>query len=266
MRQAPTFAALIVAGIGVPALAQGHQVIAAGDIEWGMLNPARGDASPKAADLWGDRTKEVATGMLVAFPKGFSSPPHIHNISYRGVVIEGMMHNDDPDAAPMWLPAGSFWTQPAGENHITAANGEKNMIYLEIDSGPYLVQPGSDAFDNGERPINVDHRNLVWLSADDARWVEGNSAQLAYLWGNPQGKTGTFIKLPAGFDGVIESDSPLKAVVIKGNARYQWNEERASTQLTPSSFFRSDASGQHRLSTDSEVLLYLHSEGPYRVK
>jgi len=61
----------------------------------------------------------------------------------------------------MWLPADSFWTQPAGENHITAADGENNLIYLEIDNGPYLVLAKEKAFDNGERPINIDERNLV---------------------------------------------------------------------------------------------------------
>lgn len=84
--------------------------------------------------------------------KGFESPPHIHNITYRGVVIEGVMHNDDPTAAKMWMPPGSFWTQPAGEDHTTAADGETNLIYLEIDSGPYLVKPSAEQFDNGERP------------------------------------------------------------------------------------------------------------------
>ena len=149
----------------LPSKANDHLVIATDDIEWGLLNPLRGDASPKAADLWGDRTKDMATGMLVKFKQGFSSPPHIHNISYRGVVINGLMHNDDPAADKMWLSAGSFWTQPAGESHVTAADGQDNLIYLEIDSGPYLVLAAERAFDNGERPINVDERNLVWLNA-----------------------------------------------------------------------------------------------------
>ena len=73
----------------VPGVQAQDKVIAAKDVEWGYLNPARGDTSPGAADLWGDRTKDTATGMLVRFNKGFESPPHIHNITYRGIVIEG---------------------------------------------------------------------------------------------------------------------------------------------------------------------------------
>lgn len=46
-------------------------VMSSDEIEWGYLNPLGGDKSPGAADLWGDRTKNVATGMLLKFNKGF---------------------------------------------------------------------------------------------------------------------------------------------------------------------------------------------------
>lgn len=161
--------------------ADDYSVISTDNIDWGLLNPLRGDASPRAADLWGDRTKDMATGMLVKFKKGFSSPPHIHNISYRGVIIEGLLHNDDPTAEKLWLTTGSFWTQPAGETHITAADGQENLIYLEIDSGPYLVLSEDKAFDNGERPINVDQRNLVWLEASDMEWLNKSNVKIAHL-------------------------------------------------------------------------------------
>ena len=59
---------------------------------------------------------------------GFSSPPHIHNVTYRAMVIKGLVHNDDPEAENMWMPPGSFWTQPAGEAHITSAKGEENIL------------------------------------------------------------------------------------------------------------------------------------------
>lgn len=244
-----------------------HNVITSNEIDWGLLNPARGDASPKAANLWGDRTKEGATGMLVKFEKGFSSPPHIHNISYRGVVIKGLMHNDDPNAAMMWLPPGSFWTQPAGEDHITAANGEENLIYLEIDSGPYLVLGSEEAFDNGERPINLDETNLVWVTADDADWIASGTGEIAFLWGNLSGDNGTFLKLPANFNGYIEDDSMLKAVVIEGNFEYKWGEDGEIQELTPSAFFSSEGDAKHYIMTgNNEVLLYMRNLGSYSVE
>lgn len=250
----------------LPSKADDHSVIATDNIEWGLLNPLRGDASPRAADLWGDRTKDMATGMLVKFKKGFSSPPHIHNITYRGVVIEGLMHNDDPAAEKMWLPSGSFWTQPAGESHITAADGSDNLIYLEIDSGPYLVFSAEKAFDNGERPINVDERNLVWLDAKDVKRLDKSNVQIAYLWGKPHLANGSFVKLPTGFKGSIENENGLKAVVVRGKATYRWNREKTIVALSPSSFFSSKAKGEHGINVETEVVLYINSNGRYDVE
>lgn len=257
--------ALAFGCVTLPSMASDYSVISADNIEWGLLNPLRGDASPKAADLWGDRTKDLATGMLVKFKKGFSSPPHIHNITYRGIVIEGLMHNDDPGAENMWLTAGSFWTQPAGENHITAASGQNNVIYLEIDSGPYLVLPAEKAFDNGERPINLEERNLVWLDAKDVNWLEKGGVQVAYLWGKPDAANGSFVKLPAGFQGSIKNANGLKAVVVSGKGTHQWNTEKTKTLLSPTSFFSSTARGEHNITTDVETVLYINSNARYKV-
>lgn len=138
-----------------------YTVLRRADVPWEQLNPARGDKSPKAGTLWGDRKADVATGFLAEFVDGFSSPPHIHNVSYRAVVIEGLVHNDDPQAANMWMPVGSYWTQPKGEAHITSAQGSKIVAYVEIEAGPYLVRPLDQAFDSGERPVNVDASNLA---------------------------------------------------------------------------------------------------------
>lgn len=258
--------ALVLLAIGTALLAKAddHSVVATENIEWGLLNPLRGDASPRAADLWGDRTKDTATGMLVKFNRGFSSPPHIHNVTYRGVVIEGSMHNDDPKAERNWLPPGSFWTQPAGESHITAADGLNNLIYLEIDRGPYLVLPKEKAFDNGERAINIDEQNLVWLVAEDIEWLEASKVKIAYLWGKTDLANGSFVKLPSGFEGSIENDNGLKAVVVSGEATYQWGDGKA-TVLSPSSFFSSKAQGEHKIRVDAEMVLYINSNGRYVV-
>jgi len=261
-----TFIVFALMTIALSSKAGEHTIIATTNIEWGLLNPLRGDASPKAADLWGDRTKDVATGMLVKFKKGFASPPHIHNITYRGVVIEGLMHNDDPSAGKTWLPAGSFWTQSAGESHITAAGAQDNLIYLEIDSGPYLVLSADNAFDNGEHSINVDKQNLVWLDAKDVNWLAENKTQIAYLWESPEQASGSFVKLPAGFKGTIENDNGLKTVIVKGKATYQWSNEKTKTDLSPSSFFSSKTKGKHMINAVTEVILYINSTGRYSVK
>lgn len=239
------------------------QVTTADEVKWGYLNPARGDKSPGAADLWGDRTIDTASGMLVRFNKGFESPPHIHNITYRGIVIEGEMHNDDPNAAKMWMPTGSFWTQPAGEDHTTAANDKTNLIYLEIDEGPYLVQPSKQHFDNGERPINIHADNMVWLHKTDLATINAAGVSATYLWGDTNAVYGSMVKIPKGFKGSIDSDaSEFKAVVISGSLEY--NE---TTTLKPGSFITSQ--GKSRLAiendTNEDAIVYIRASSPYDV-
>ena len=164
------------------------KIISVKDVNWEKLNPARGDKSPQAGTLWGDRKGDkVPTGFLAKFVDGFSSPPHIHNVSYRAIVISGLIHNDDPKAANMWMPSGSYWTQPAGESHITSAKGITNMALVEIDSAPYLVRPIQEEFDNGERPYNIHSNNIIWRDFGENQIVD--------LWKNKAGiVTGSLLK------------------------------------------------------------------------
>lgn len=243
-----------------------NRVVSVDEIQWSPLNPARGDASPRAGTLWGDRDQAIPTGFLAHFADGFSSPPHIHNVTYRAVVISGTIHNDDPEAEPMWMPAGSFWTQPAGESHITAARGERNIALVEIDHGPYRVMPTDQAFDEGERPINVDASNLVWLPLPVAG-DPGAQARIAYLWGQlePSRSRGVFLEIPAGFTGSIETSAPtLHAVVIHGALDYG---PRAGKTLEPGSYFGSNGEFHHRIRAlpASRTVLYLRTDDDFRI-
>ena len=247
-----------------------NEVVTADNVEWGWLNPLRGDKSPAAGKLWGDHTKNEPAGFLVKFKKGFSSPPHIHNITYRGVVIKGLLHNDDENAEKQWLPAGSYWQQPAGEAHITAADAEDNMAFLDIQEGPYLVKPTSEAFDNGEKPVNVDKTNLVWLNANDIEWVsEKSNVETASLWGSHENNQlrATLLKLPAGFKGKIKNLSPnFRAVVISGKVTHQFSKKDDENVLEPGSYFGAEEKASPRLSTDTETVIYIRSNGKLKIK
>ncbi|WP_292945497.1 DUF4437 domain-containing protein [Olleya sp. UBA1516] len=247
-----------------------NEVVTADNVEWGWLNPLRGDKSPAAGKLWGDRTKNGPAGFLVKFNKGFSSPPHIHNITYRGVVIQGLLHNDDEQAAKQWLPAGSYWQQPAGEAHITAADGQENMAFLDIQEGPYLVKPTSEAFDNGERPINVDKSNMVWLNANDIEWVAAKSnVETAFLWGSHENNQlrATLLRLPAGFKGKIKNLSPnFRAVVISGGLTHQFSKKGDKNELAPGSYFGVEEDSKSIITTDQETVIYIRSNGDFKVK
>lgn len=243
------------------------KIVPAESVNWGYLNPLRGDKSPGAGELWGDRTKDLATGMLVKFNHGFSSPPHIHNITYRGIVIEGELHNDDPGAEQMWMPTGSFWTQPAGESHVTAAAGETNLIYLEIDSGPYLVKPSKEKFDNGERPLNLHINNMVWQSLFGASDGLAKQAHISHLWGStePAEVGGVLLKLSSGFNAKLFADgNELKAVIIKGEVKIQIDEKAQPKILSKGSFFEFKGSTQLELVITKDALLYLRSDNQYK--
>lgn len=244
-----------------------NKVVLTSDIEWEQLNPARGDKSPLAGTLWGDRKANVATGYLGKFVDGFSSPPHIHNVSYRAIVIKGSLHNDDPAAASMWMEPGSFWTQPQGEAHITAAKGTENMAYIEIDNGPYLVLPTDEAFDNGERPVNIDASNVVWLGTDKSSYIDENSqAEISFLWQSKTvtGLQGLFVKLPEKYSGTIKSDGEVfYAVVIEGELNYHLPQKDQQTILDPGSCFSSQGTATHQIKAESDdsVVIYIRTNG-----
>lgn len=237
----------------------------ASDLEWKPLNPARGDKSPMAATLWGDRHGAVATGFLVKFVDGFSSPPHIHNVSYRGLVIEGHIHNDDPSASKMWMPRGSFWTQPAGEIHITAAKGDYNLAYIEIDNGPYLVWPTDDSFDNGERPVNVDESNIVWIKQD--KTLGSDDIELAYLWGTPRNNQsyGALINIPVGLTIDINNDGTMfHAVVIDGRIDYQISKD-STQEMMPGSYFSNIKGSSSTIYANEDSVIYVRANGMFNI-
>jgi quercetin dioxygenase-like cupin family protein len=249
------------------------EVVRYADVEWGPLNAARGDASPRAGDLWGDRTGPGATGFLVQFADGFSSPPHIHNVTYRGVVLRGLLHNDDPDAEEMWLPPGSYWTQPAGDVHVTSADAAVTLAYIEIQDGPYLVRPTDQAFAGDDVEINQDASNLIWLDASDLVWVgaSGDAAsgpKVALLWGDPQegAASGSLVELPAGFAGTIRGrGASLRAVVVQGTVGYHTPGETVA--LEPGSYVGFDDAAALDLacSVDEACLVYVRAEGGFDV-
>ena len=254
-------------GLSVQLIAQeSSRIILSSDVQWQLLNPARGDKSPRAGVLWGNIKSEEPTGFLVKFTDGFSSPPHIHNITYRAVVISGEIHNDDPTAAPMWMSPGSFWTQPKGETHITAARGKNSIALVEIDRGPYLVRPVDKEFDSGEKPINIDSANIVWVNFPGTD-LSDNGPKVAYLWADTKNAhtQGKFIKLPAGFKGKILCDEGyFHGVIIKGEPDYLGKENK---HMLPGSYFGSEGQTVHGISSHKtkETIIYVRTNSDFKI-
>ncbi|MEO0473978.1 MAG: DUF4437 domain-containing protein [Bacteroidota bacterium] len=171
-----------------------------------------------------------------------------------------------------WMPTGSFWTQPAGAPHITAAKGEENIAYVEIDRGPYLVKPTTEAFDNGERPVNVDIRNMVWLDASKTQLIQSSQAELkpaiAFLW-EENDLAGYLLKFPEGFSGNIACDGDVfHAVLISGTVNYTMPFTSEILLLDPGSYFTSDNQAKHffTVNQESDVLIYIRTNGKLRVE
>ncbi|USD25124.1 DUF4437 domain-containing protein [Flagellimonas marinaquae] len=248
-----------------------NKVVLSSDIVWQKLNPARGDQSPQAGTIWGNRNGKVATGFLAKFTDGFSSPPHIHNVTYRAVVLKGSIHNDDPKAEHMWMTPGSFWTQPQGEAHITSAKGDENIAYVEIDHGPYLVKPTDKAFDNGERPINIDASNVVWLNYEKSEWLAKDSkAEISFLWKSHTDNAlqGVFVKLPKRFNGKLHSTGNIfHAVVVQGGLDYTLPQTNEIKALDIGSYFTSSDRALHSIAntSDKETILYIRTNGSLNI-
>ena len=252
------------------------RVLTPQQVNYVPLNPARGDSSPQAGVLWGDIRSDESSGVLLRFSDGFSSTPHIHNITYRAVVISGELHNDDPGAEMFWMGPGSFWTQPAGENHITAARpGSGATAFLEILSGPYLVQPATEAFDNGERPVNVASSNLVWMDADAFTWIakrnDSTIAEVALLWGElgADSFSGSFVRLSPGYSGHLSTQSGmLRSVVVRGDLEHSVAGATESSTIGPGGFFESAAGVDHAVScrSDAACIVYLRTRGEFRLR
>ena len=179
-------------------------------------------------------------------------------------MIEGLIHNDDPAAAEMWMPKGSFWTQPAGESHITSAKGDVNIALVEIDAGPYLVKPVEQSFDKGEKPVNIVANNIVWVPPPGFELAD-NAPQIAYLWGAlaPRQQNGTFLRIPQGVTvNVSVPLLPFKAVVISGQIDH--NEYHHGI-LNPGSYIGSVTYAEHIIQAHQETILYINTYGQYQV-
>ena len=144
------------------------------------------------------------------------------------------------------------------------------MAFLDIQEGPYLVKPTSEAFDNGERPVNVYKTNLVWLNANDIQWVsEKSNVETAFLWGSHKENQlrAALLKLPAGFNGKIKNLSPnFRAVVISGEVTHQFSKKDTKNDLQPGSYFGAEENATSIISTAKETILYIRSNGDYEVK
>lgn len=245
-----------------------YTVVLLSEVDWEQLNPARGDNSPMAATLWGDRTGPGPSGFLIKFEDGFKSPPHIHTADYHGVVISGAVHNAEPDAEEVYLPPASFWTQPRGGVHITAAKGI-TLAYIEFE-GELDVLPAENAVDNETEAVVIHTSDITWADQPGLQ-ASPDGVKLVELWSDPENDrlSGTLMKLPAGSTDIpINRDgSTFHAVVIQGQSINQVSDNTHYKTLEPGSYFGSEGDSRHEISCEEgeDCIIYLRREFKFNV-
>lgn len=100
--------------------------------------------------LFGDPTKAGPYTISIRVPPNTRIAPHTHRDDRSAVVAAGLWHfgyGATADlAASRALPAGSFYTEPAGDPHFAWTGPEGATVYIS-GTGPSdtLYSPGRDA-------------------------------------------------------------------------------------------------------------------------
>ena len=182
------------------------KIISSTDLKWRELNYLKKDKRLLAANLWGDFKGNKSAGFLIQYPDGFLSTSHTHDVSYRGIVIEGQIHSGDPKASKLWMPNSSYWTWPAGTRHTIAASAPRNIVFVETDQGPFSVKPVKESFNSKEYPYNIHTSNILWKKK--------RGFELVDTWKDKKGRiSGSLLK----FKDVVSLDiENSRLLIIKG--------------------------------------------------
>ncbi|MEM7008549.1 MAG: DUF4437 domain-containing protein [Thermodesulfobacteriota bacterium] len=242
-------------------------VVTTTDLKWEQLNPARGANSPMAATLWGDRTGPGPSGFLLKPVDGFKSPPHVHTANYHGLVIKGSIHNAEPDAQELYLGPGSFWTQPGGGVHITAAKGS-SIAYIEVED-TFDVLPADKKVKNDKTAVVMPASSIDWVNLPNMP-SSSEVPKMAVLWGNPYDDSfsGTLVKIPAGFTATMRAlGSTLHAVVIQGEIMHRAAGQIGFDTLGEGGYFGSNKEYIHETSCldEDHCIIYLRNDGKLEV-
>jgi len=89
-----------------------------------------------AAAAYGDLTRGPH-GTFIKMPAGYVSPAHTHTEDYWSVVVSGVMTNGRPGSRDIPLPAGSYYFQKGGEEHVTKCLTSGECVFFVNQSGKF---------------------------------------------------------------------------------------------------------------------------------
>ena len=90
----------------------------------------------QAAAAYGDLANGPH-GTFIKMPAGFVSPVHIHTDDYWAVVVSGVMVNGKPGSTDVPLPAGSYFFQKGGEQHVTKCTSKEGCVFFVSQNGKF---------------------------------------------------------------------------------------------------------------------------------
>lgn len=200
-----------------------------------------------------------AHGTFGIFGAAQASPPHTHSGRYYAVVLEGGEMNNPfgtEEAAPT-LPAGSFWSVPADEEHVTACldpNQECNFFFhapAAFDFFPLesLTEERSDV----AQAIPLDELSFSELDPFEAT---------AVVWGEPKsGPFGLIARVEAGENtGDFASRNGFTLVPVSGELEIA--EGDAETSLLVGALLEVEANTPLNIdcASNADCIFYLFSD------
>lgn len=91
------------------------------------------------AKAYGDPARGAHSN-YIKLPGGTVSPVHTHTADYYGVVISGVVANEQTPAGPdRPLPPGSYWYQRGGEPHVTKCISPTECLFFVTSSGSFDI-------------------------------------------------------------------------------------------------------------------------------
>lgn len=78
----------------------------------------------------------------IRLPGGTISPRHVHTADYYGVVIAGVVANEQArGAVDRPLAPGSYWYQKGGEEHVTKCISQTECLVFVSSKGSFDFHP-----------------------------------------------------------------------------------------------------------------------------
>ena len=127
--------------------AEAHVAMSPKDIKWGDAPPIFVKGA-KMAVLYGDPSKEGLFIVRLKMPPNYKIAPHTHPTAESVTVISGAFAigmGDAIDAKTKALPAGSFYSMPAGMHHYAFSKGATEVEVSAM--GPFVlnyINPADD--------------------------------------------------------------------------------------------------------------------------